>query len=91
MIFIRVGYINSYKITFILLIIFLRPLIKQLVIFKELIIISLLSYIAVLIKRILLFIENNFIYEFIENCSVILFIIIVNSFFYIILIYTAFD
>ena len=91
-IFIRINYIESCKIIFILLITFLiKPLIKQLIIFEKLIIISIYSYIAVPIKRILLFINNNFISELIENYPVILFIIIINSFFYIILIRNNFD
>ena len=91
-IFIRIGYIDSCKITFILLIISLiKPLIKQLIIFKKLIIILIYFYMIVLTKYILLFIGDNFIYELIEGYPVILFIIVVNSFFYVILIRNDFD
>ena len=70
-IFIRISYINSYKIIFALLIVFSRSLIKQLVILKKLIIVSIYFYIIALIKHILLLIKNVFIYEFIEDYSII--------------------
>ena len=54
--------------------------------FKKLITILIYSYIIILIKYISLSINNNYIYKFTEDCPVILFIIIINSFFYIILI-----
>ena len=65
----------------------LRPFIKYNVVIRKLILVFAYSYIIILIKYIKLLIRNNFIFKSIKGYLITLFILIINSLFYIILIY----
>ena len=86
-IFIRIDYIDNYFISFNFnIILFTRFFIKQEIIFQNFIFIFIYLYIIILIEYIILSLEDNFLFEFFKNNFVILFIVIINSLFHIILI-----
>ena len=82
---IRTNYINSYRITFKLIIVSLsRPFIKQKVVINKLISIPARAYIVISIEYIDLPFDN-YIFEPIDGYSIALFAIVVNLLFYFVL------
>ena len=82
----RKRHIDNCQITFELTITsFLRSFIKQNVMFKKSILILIRFHMIMLIKHVKLFLKN-YIFESINGYSIVLFIIIINSSFHVILI-----
>ena len=89
-IIIRKKHIDNCRITFKFTITFsLRTFIKQNVIFEKLISILIYFHMIVFIEYINLSFEN-YIFEFISECSIILFIVIIDFSFHAVLIYNDF-
>ena len=83
---IRKRHIDNCRITFELIITFsLKTFIKQSVMFEKSILILIYSHMTMLIEYVNLFFKN-YIFKFINECSVALFIIVINSSFHAILI-----
>ena len=79
-------HINNYRITFELIITFLlKTFIKQSVIFKKVILILIRFYIIMFIEHVKLFLKN-YIFKFINEYLIALFIIVINFLFHVILI-----
>ena len=90
-IIIRKRHIDNCYVTFEFTITFsLKAFIKQNVIFEKSILISIRFYIIIFIKRVKLFLED-YMFEFISECFIILFIVIINSSFHAILIRNDFE
>ena len=81
----RFNYIDSYRIKFKLIIISSRSFIKQSVMLDKSIFILIKVYIIISIKRYKLS-SNNYIFKLINKYSIALFALLVNSFFYAILV-----
>ena len=88
----RTNYIDSYNTTFKLIITSsIKPFIKQNVIFEKSISILARFYLVILIENIVLSIDNDFLFEPIKDYSIALFIAIIDSLFYAVLIRNDFD
>ena len=85
-IFARIDYIDNCNITFKFIVISLsRFFIKQKIKLQTSIFISARLYIIISIEQIILPIENDFLFEFIKNCSITLFVFVINFSFHVIL------
>ena len=79
----RIDYVDSYSTTFELTITSpARLFIKQEILFELLISISARFYLVISVESIVLSIDNDFLFESTKNCSVVLFIVVIDSSFY---------
>ena len=83
----RINYIGNCNITFELIVTPLsRSFIKQKIKLQAPIFILTRLYMVVSIEQIILSIEDNFLFEFVKDCSIALFVFVINSSFHVVLI-----